>query len=482
MIALQVQGLGVDGPQGAILSGVNFELRQGATLCILGESGGGKSLLAAALFGLLPPGLRAQGAMTLAGGRRFNLADPAALHALWGNTLFLLPQEPNEALDPTMTLLGQVAEAVRSGDRRAAALRRLAAFGLDRTAAADVPAALSGGMAQRALLAIAAEVAAPVLVADEPTKGLDAARRAAMLRALNAMTLAGRALLMVTHDLDLPQALDAGLLVLSGGAAVEAGRAREIVRAPRHSATRDLLSAQPGNWPPPAPARPAPPVLMARSLSFAWPGRQALFQGIDLTLRPGEILGVAGPSGIGKSTLCDVILGLRKPGAGRVAWPAGRRAQRLFQDPAASFPPHRPLRRVFASLAAVTEDPVPRLIALLPRLGLAPALLDRRAGEISGGEAQRLALARALLLRPSLLIADEPTSRLDAVSQAGIAAILRDLAKDGMAILLVTHDEAMLAALAHRVIRMDAPLPQTEEGLTRAAPLIDLRPADERNP
>lgn len=393
----------------------------------------------------------------LGDGRRFDLADAAGLQGLWGRSLFLLPQEPNEALDPTMRLVGQVAEAVRSGDRRGAALRRLAAFGLDRDAARRVPAALSGGMAQRALLAIAAEVGAPILVADEPTKGLDAPRRGEMLRALDDMTRAGRALLLVTHDLDLPLALDADLVVLAGGVVAEAGRARDVIGAPAHDCTRGLVAAHPRTWPRAAASVPGAPVLVAEGLGFGWPGRDRLFQGVDFVVRAGEILGVAGPSGVGKSTLCDVVLGLRKPGAGRVGWPGGRRVQRLFQDPAGSFPPHRVLRRVFAGLGAVTEEPVARLLRLMPRLGLAAGLLDRVVGEISGGEAQRFALARALLLRPGLLIADEPTSRLDAVSQAGIAGILRGLAGEGMAILLVTHDEDVLAALAHGVVRMGGP-------------------------
>jgi peptide/nickel transport system ATP-binding protein len=130
-----------------------------------------------------------------------------------------------------------------------------------------------------------------------------------------------------------------------------------------------------------------------------------------------------------------------------------RRVQKLFQDPASAFPPHRRLRGVFADLAAVTEAPLARLAPLLDRLGVRPSVLERRVGEISGGEAQRLALARALLLRPAVLIADEPTSRLDAVTQAELCGLLRALvAETGLAVLLVSHDDDLLAAMAGRTV------------------------------
>jgi ABC-type dipeptide/oligopeptide/nickel transport system ATPase subunit len=145
-------------------------------------------------------------------------------------------------------------------------------------------------------------------------------------------------------------------------------------------------------------------------------------------------------------------------GAPRLRLAVQRAVQKLFQDPGAAFPPHRLLRAVFADLAAVTERPLERLPPLLDRLGVRADVLQRRVGEISGGEAQRLALARALLLRPAALFADEPTSRLDAASQAELCRLLRDLAdRDGLAVLMVSHDDALLAAMASRTLRLDAP-------------------------
>ena len=477
MPALAVQALAVQGPHGPIVREVALSVGRGEAVCLVGETGAGKSLIAQALLGLLPPGLAGSGRMALGDGGWRDLARPAALAEAWGHAIFLLPQEPAEALDPTMRLLGQVADAVPDGvpkgtsghGRVARALGRLAGFGLDGAAARRIPAALSGGMAQRGLLAIAAECPAPVLVADEPTKGQDQARRAEVAAALRAMMAAGRALLIVTHDLVLPALLGARVLVLHDGVLVEEGPAAQVLGAPTHPWTRRLVAAQPAHWPRRAAPADGAALIEARGLGFGWRPRERLFDKLGLVLREGEIIGLAGPSGVGKSTLCDLLLGLRRPLAGQVLWrgediagaSSRRRAiqravQKLFQDPGAAFPPHRRLGRVFADLAAVTEAPLARLPALLERLGVRADVLDRRVGEISGGEAQRLALARALLLRPAALIADKPTSRLDAVTQAELCRLLRDLAdRDGLAVLLVSHDDALLDAMASRTLRLE---------------------------
>ena len=449
------------------MKNVYFRLRRGAATCIVGETGAGKSLVAEALLGLLAPGLRAEGSVVLPDGRRFDLSNPSRLHGLWGAELFLLPQEPREALDATACLLGQVAEAVQGPGRRSMALRLLARFGLGEAVARSVPAALSGGMAQRGMMAIAAAVPAPVMVADEPTKGLDPARVNGVVRSLLGMQDSGRSLLVVTHDLGLPAALGADLLVLHDGAVVELGLAAEVLSSPGHAWTRTLVAATPSSWPSRRRVVGAsPPLIEAAGVSFAWPGKPALFDDVSLRVRAGSILGVTGASGAGKSTLCDLLLGLRRPSAGAVTWDAGdparmrrkhlaaerRRFQKLYQDPGASFPPHRRLRAVFADLAAVTDTPLLRLEPLMERLGLRPDTLDRKVGDISGGEAQRLALARTLLLRPAILLADEPTSRLDALTQAGIARLLRELAdREGLAVVWISHDADLLGAMADEV-------------------------------
>ena len=471
--ALTVAGLTIRAPAGTIVTGIDFTIAPGEAVCMVGETGAGKSLIAQALLGLLPRGLMAEGRMEIGGAAPLDLADPGAIAARWAHDLFLLPQEPTEALDPTARLLGQVADAVPAGlpDRIARALRRLAGLGLDAAASRRIPAALSGGMAQRGLLAIATEVPAPVLVADEPTKGLDEARRNAVAAGLRTMLAEGRSLLVVTHDLDLAQLLGGRLMVLHGGRVVEDGPADAVLAAPNHPWTRRLVAALPRHWPRPCRAPSAGAgILEARDLGFGWDAGAALFANVSLVLRAGEVTGLAGPSGAGKSTLGDLLLGLRQPTCGQVLWQgcdvatlprSGRRAlqsgvQKLFQDPGSAFPPHRRLERVFADLAAVTDAPMSRLPTLLERLSVRPDVLTRRIGEISGGEAQRLALARALLLGPRALIADEPTSRLDAVTQAELCRLLRELVADEqLALLLVSHDRALLSAMAGTVVAVN---------------------------
>ncbi|WP_355661156.1 ABC transporter ATP-binding protein [Halomonas salifodinae] len=448
---LQATNLSIHG-EGVTIAPLDFSLARGGRLTLLGETGSGKSLIAQAIMGTLPKGLGAEGELTI-DGDGFAAADGASRRALWGRRLALLPQEPWHALDPTMASGAQVAESHRYlgglGRRRAreAARRDLAGLGLA-GAEGRLPGELSGGMAQRVAFAAASAGGAPIVIADEPTKGLDAPRRDAVVELLAATPARGGALLTITHDIEVARRLGGEVIILRQGQVVERGPAEQLLSAPRSDYARRLLDAEPARWPapPPPPATAGEPILEARGLAKRR-GDRELFRDLDLSLKPGEIVGVVGPSGCGKSTLGDLLLGLTERDAGEVTRAPGHRLafQKLYQDPPAAFSPHWTLARLLEDLVRRHRLERDAIAPLMARLGLDPALLARRPGEISGGELQRFAILRVLLMEPRFLFADEPTSRLDPITQRDTLALLVELARERhCAVMLVSHDPALI--------------------------------------
>jgi peptide/nickel transport system ATP-binding protein len=445
-----------------LVRGVSMTVRAGHPLTILGETGSGKSLVAEAAMGTLAPELAAQGRVVLHG-TACEAGDTAARQRQWGRRIAMLPQEPWLALDPTMRAQAQVAEvhALLHGraDATARAMADLTALGLE-DARGRYPFQLSGGMAQRVALAATLAGGAPVLIADEPTKGLDADMIDAVTALLLGVVEAGGALLTITHDIALARALGGDLMVMLEGRVVEQGPAAQVLAAPQHDYTRRLLQADPATWDAAAPAIAGSTVLEGRSLGLSLGGRD-LFRNLDITVGAGDWVAVTGPSGCGKTSLGNVLLGLRRAEQGRVTRArnlAPLRFQKLYQDPVAAFFPSQVLGQAMQDLLRQHGLPEDRLIALLKQLRLPPSLLARLPGQVSGGELQRLALARVLLVEPAFLFADEPTSRLDPLTQQDVMMLLRDVsAERRMAILLVTHDHALARAMASRRLDMGMP-------------------------
>lgn len=438
----------------------------GRPLTIVGESGSGKSVLAHALMGTLPPELSVAGSMTI-GPTRFDLADRTGRRHLWGRDLALLPQEPALALDPTMRVRGQVAEGAagwRPRDSAALQLadRRLAQVGLH-DAGLAYPHTLSGGMAQRVAYAAATIGGARILIVDEPSKGLDRSSLDRLADLLMAHVEGGGLLLTITHDLQLARRLGGDVLVMREAAIVESGPVERVLTAPDHAYTQQLLAAEPAHWRYPwmrlSPPEDAPrePLLSARGISKSY-GAACVFEDLSLEIRAGERWALTGPSGAGKTTLGNTLLRLTNVDRGSVTHSEatrGGRLQKLYQDPTLSFPRRVPLELSLRDTMRRHRVDDRRVRSLLDEVGLPFGILRRRPGQVSGGELQRIAIVRAMLPRPVLILADEATSRLDLATQATtMDCLMSEIEQHDSALLLVTHDHDLAGAVTDRRLRL----------------------------
>jgi ABC-type glutathione transport system ATPase component len=452
--SVSIRNLSVLAGKDVLVQPVSLELQPGRPLTILGETGSGKSLLLQAVLGTLPEGLTATGEV-LFEGQRFAAGDADAIRPLWGRLLAILPQEPWLALDPLMRGAEQIREthALVGGaaDARAMTAEDLSSLGLAGSGAKR-PHELSGGMAQRLAFAVARAGGGRLIFADEPTKGLDAARRDDVAR----MLLQG----LGTDGALLTRQLGGDFMIMKEGQITDQGRTEDLLSSERPAYTRKLAQSDPLHWPKRASTRKdGTPVLTAEGVAASRGGRR-LFSGVSLTVQPGGITGITGPSGCGKSTLGDILIGLMKPDEGRIErkTASGRPLfQKLYQDPPASFPRHSTMQQLVTDLIRLHKLDRGRGAPLMKQLGLANRLLTRRADEISGGELQRFSMLRALLLDPVLLFADEPTSRLDPITQKDTITLLTDIvAGQGLALILVSHDANLVGAIADKTLRLAA--------------------------
>lgn len=460
--ALEVEGLQVAAADKLLVHGVTLAVAAGAALTVLGDTGSGKSLVAEAVMGTLPRELTARGRVSIAGVAH-EAGGVGARRALWGRAISMLPQEPWLSLDPTMRALHQVEEVhrfVRGASRDDA--RRRGRAELDRLSLAGAgqryPFQLSGGMAQRVALAATRAGEAAILIADEPTKGLDAALCGDVIALLRGEVARGTALITITHDIGVARGLGGDVAVMLDGRIVEHGPAARVLTAPAHEYTRRLLAADPASWPDRAAGTAGGTVLAAQGLSKRLGGR-TLFEGAALHIRAGEIVAVSGPSGCGKTTLGNLLLDLVRPDAGSVTRAPGHKRvafQKIYQDPPAAFAPRATIRTALTDVCRRHGVPWPKVESLMARMRLTPALLDRRPDQVSGGELQRFVLVRVLMLDPVFIFADEATSRLDPITQQDVMALLRAAVDErGIATLLVTHDRKLAAKIADRSFALD---------------------------
>ncbi|TVL94013.1 ABC transporter ATP-binding protein [Streptomyces sp. SAJ15] len=570
------------------VDGLSFELGAGQALGIVGESGSGKSTVAYALLDLhRGTGARVGGAVRVAG-HDVLAADDAALRRVRGGVAAMVFQDPLSSLDPYLAVGDQIAEVYRVHHRDASrrAARARAVEVLDRVGIPDAarrarsrPHEFSGGMRQRALIAMALALRPRLLIADEPTTALDVTVQAQvldLLRELRAET--GMGLILVTHDLAVASGNVDELLVMRGGRAVEHGPVGAVLAAPAEPYTRALLNAIPrvdaareggsgvdaareggsvvdaaravgglgetarATAPKPAVSTSAVSTATAATATVAPAGarpaegaavadedvlveavdlrrvfgrRKAEFaavDGVSLTVRPGETLGVVGESGSGKTTLGRMLVRLLEPSAGTLRYrgqdigtlperalrPFRGELQMVFQDPVSSLNPRRSIGESIADplrAAGGLDDAavVARVRELLERVGLDPAWYHRYPHEFSGGQRQRVGIARALAPEPRLIVCDEPVSALDVTTQAQVVRLLGELQRDlGLSLVFIAHDLAVVRQVSDRVAVMrsgriveegtadavyDDPQHPYTQRLLAAVPLLERTPA-----
>ena len=495
---LDVAGLAVALPAGAdrpfALQDVSFSLHAGEILCMVGESGSGKSMAAGAVMRLLPPGVRvAAGRIALAGTDLLALSEPA-MRRVRGARIATVFQDPMTALNPLRRIGDQVGEmfaahtALARGDirRRVLALLQEVRLPDPASVARAFPHELSGGQRQRAVIAMALALEPAVLIADEPTTALDVTTQAQILALIRDLQRRrGTAVLFITHDFGVVADIADRVAVMQAGRLVEQGPAADILRRPQHLYTQALIAAVPplARAAAATPPAEAPPVLVMQGVSKTF-GRPGLFRrgrvtravdDVSLALPRGGTLGIVGESGSGKSTLARCIVRLLQPDAGSISLDGtdllrltrremrrqAARVQMVFQDPFASLNPRRRAGDLVAQgpmLHGVGRaEAAARARELFALVGLRPDAVDRFPHEFSGGQRQRIGLARALALRPEVLVADEAVSALDVSVQAQVLRLLADLrARLGLSMIFITHDLRVAAQVCDRVAVMRA--------------------------
>jgi len=481
------------------LKGVSFDLEPGRALGVVGESGSGKSTLALSLLRLHGAGAEVEGEI-LADGVDVLAASGEDLRRLRGGRIAMVFQDPLSSLDPYLRVSDQIAEVYRAHhpatrrEARAKAVEVLDRVGIPARRARAYPHEFSGGMRQRALIAMALALEPRVLVADEPTTALDVTVQARLLDLLNELRAeTGMALLLVSHDFGVVARAADEILVMRDGQAVEHGAAGAVLDDPAEPYTRELLAAVPRLDAPPSHRRErGDEVLLKvselrRDFVSGPPLRRDTLRAVDgvtFDVRRGETLGVVGESGSGKSTLARMLVRLLEPTAGRIEF-AGqdlgalgerrlrairRDLQMVFQDPVASLNPRRSVGESIADPLRVMGEAEPAKAAreLMERVGLDPGRYDAYPHEFSGGQRQRVGIARALAPRPRLLVCDEPVTSLDVTTQAQVLALLAELQEElDLTLVFVSHDLAVVRQVSDRVAVM------------RHGTIVELADADE---
>ncbi|MGW6500366.1 ABC transporter ATP-binding protein [Nonomuraea angiospora] len=470
-----------------VVKGVSMEVLPGQTVAVVGESGSGKSTTAAAVNRLLPDNGRVTGGRILFDGRDLTALSGREMRAIRGAGIGLVPQDPMSNLNPLMRVGDQIAEAlevhgVATGKAaRSRVLELLDLVGIPDPARriGQYPHEFSGGMRQRALIAMGLACRPKLLIADEPTSALDVTVQRRILDQLEQLTAEmGTAVLLITHDLALAAERADVVAVMHDGRIVETGRAAEILAEPAHEYTRRLLNAVPSlsSIRVVEPPQESEDLVVVEGLRKVFPIRGTgeeltAVDGVSFRIPKGRTVSIVGESGSGKSTTANLLLGLDDLTSGSIRFDGTdlaalgrrelfafrRRVQPVFQNPYASLDPRYPVGKSIAEPLRVhgvgtAAERRKAAAELLEKVSLPASMADRLPHELSGGQRQRVAIARALALSPELVVLDEAVSALDVLVQAQILELLAGLQRElGLSYLFISHDLAVVRMISHEV-------------------------------
>ncbi len=478
-----------------LVEDLSFTLHRGETLAIAGESGSGKSITSLAIMGLLPPpAVRVTAGRVLLGATDLTALPESALRRVRGDRVAMIFQEPMTSLNPVLTVGMQLAEAIRAhqdvsrAEARSRALQALTAVRLSQPERRmlQFPHELSGGMRQRVMIAMALAMRPEVLIADEPTTALDVTVQREVLDLLRDLQRdLGTAIILITHDMGVVAEMADRVIVMKSGRMVEEARVTDLFTKPSAAYTRDLLAAVPriGQRGAVAESPPSDAVAVLSDVVVRFPIKGGMLgrttaqvhavEHVSFDIRKGETFALVGESGCGKSTIAKAMVGLvphqgRIEIGGQTLSPLGhdapkslrRKAQMVFQDPMAALDPRMRVGDLIAEPLLIhnigtANDRRAAAAELMRRVGLSQDQLDRYPHEFSGGQRQRICIARALALKPDLIIADESVSALDVSVQARVLALLKELQDDmGVAFLFISHDMAVVDSISDRVAVM----------------------------
>ncbi|SSW64421.1 Glutathione import ATP-binding protein GsiA [Achromobacter agilis] len=495
ILAIRNLSVEVAGAGNRVVRNLSLDVHAGETVCVVGESGSGKSVTSLAVMGLLPPGVLTVNAGSIrVEGEDVVTATQRRLREMRATRMAMVFQEPMTALNPVHTVGKQVDEVLRLHRKKMSAAERRAKV-LDMFRSVHLPDVerifdsyphqLSGGQRQRIVIAMALILEPKLLIADEPTTALDVTTQKQILALIKELQVKHQtAVLFITHDFGVVAEISDRIVVMNRGDLVESGTRNEILAEPKQSYTRRLVSSVPSLVPSRREAPSGMPVLHVKGLGRTYGGKRSVLSrkaahniiaaaDVNLTLRKGEILGIVGESGSGKSTVARCIVRLIEPTAGHMMMggedlstlsgsalrPVRRRIQIVFQDPYRSLNPRRTVGESIIegllNFGVPREDALKRAGETLSVVGLSPDAMRRYPHQFSGGQRQRICIARALVMDPEILVADEAVSALDVSVQAQVLELLEQVRqRTGVGVLFITHDLRVAAQICDTIMVM----------------------------